>query len=214
MPTVGLIVTNPQVIFGDDEFGGREGWRLSFDASLSNSYLQRVDLTTDESDIKNLKGTVGFESNSKEPHKGFQKGSLTYWKGSDDDIFPVAPSYLVTLRMSDADLAELVKTISAGISLMSVSLSFSSEDMGSGYRPDGSHKKWDNRAKPAIEIQGYRMFFGKPEEEEVVPDPPEPSIETETKMLAALRDIARTVRYVLYAIVALTAAVFLGRGFP
>jgi hypothetical protein len=208
MPNLSLILSNPQVSFTDDEFGGRQGWRLTFEAHISNDY-RKVELTTNEGDMKNLSGTVAFESTSRKAYKAFQKGSLTYWKAIKDEVFPKSADYLITLRMTDDDLSELVKIIYAGIPLLSVSLSFLPEDMRPGWGPDDSHKKWDNDTKPAIEIQGYTLSFGNPKEEHIVPETQSPNLHTDTQLIAVTRETARMMRYVLFILVGLIVAVIL-----
>lgn len=199
MPNVSFILSKPQVTYFDFEHGS-EGWRLGFEASLANSYRQHVDLTTEDGDLKNLAGTVAFEPISKQSYMGFEKGAMTYWKGFDDVIEPLPARYLVTLRLPDEDLARLMKTIADGLPLLSVNVSV--DDMAYGWEPDGSGMKWDNATKPAIEVKGFALFFGKHEEKEVVPDAPEPAIETDIKMLTALREIQQGLRYILYTLIA------------
>lgn len=200
MPNVGLILSMPQVTYCDDEYLS-DGWRLGFEASLANSFRQHIDLTTAEGDLRNLDGAVSFEPISKQAYMGFEKGAMTYWKGSDDVIGPFRPRYLVTLRLPDDDLARLMKTIAAGLPLLSVNVAV--DDMEYGWEPDGSGMKWDNATKRAIEVKGYRLFFGKHEEREIVPDFPEPAIETNIKILTALRDTREAIRYILCALIAL-----------
>ena len=208
MPNIGLILSKPQVTYWDSEFGS-DGWRLGFEACLANSYRQHVDLTTNDGDLRNLDGTVSFEPISKQAYMGFEKGAMTYWKGSDDVIGPFPARYLVTLRLPDEDLARLMKTIADGLPLLSVNVSV--DDMAYGWEPDGSGMKWDNATKPAIEVKGFGLFFGKHEEKEVVPDPPEPAVETDIKMLVALREIRQGFRYILYALIAVIAVVAMRR---
>jgi len=154
MPNVGFILSEPQVTYWDEEYGS-DGWRLGFEANLANSYRQHVDLTTDEGDLRNIDGAVSFEPISRQAYMGFEKGAMTYWKGFDD----VPPKYLVTLRLPDGELARLMKTIADGSPLLSVNVAV--DDMEYGWEPDGSGMKWDNVAKCAIEVKGYRLFFGK-----------------------------------------------------
>lgn len=208
MPSIGFILGKPQVTFDGSEYGVG-GWRLCYDAELANSYHQHVEITTEEGDLQNLKGTIGFEPKSSPAYMGFEKGSLTYWKGDDDDIDPLPSSYLVTIRMNDDDLARVNDVIASGIPLLSVNISLAYDGMELVPAPDGSKKKWDTAAKPALEITGYRLSFGKPEEEEVVPDPPEPAVETDVKILTALRDMKQTFRYILFALFVLITAVIL-----
>ena len=200
MPDVGLVLGKPQVTYRDEKYFSK-GWQLCFEAKLANSFRQHVDLTTEEGDMRNLDGIVSFESTLKPAYMGFEKGLFSYWQGSNDVITPRPANYLVTLRMADEDLVRLMRTIANGIPLLSVNVSV--DEMEYGWEPDGIGKKWDNVANPKIEVKGYSLFFGKHEEEEIVPDLPEPAIETAIKMLKALRGTGQTMRYVLFALVAL-----------
>ncbi|MDX3885399.1 MAG: hypothetical protein QHC65_13320 [Sphingomonas sp.] len=182
---------------------GSNGWRLSFKSQLANAWHQRVELTTEEKFV-DLDGTVAFQdADTTEAYHGHQKGSLTYWKGHDDIIQGTPPSYLVNIRLPGADLARLTQTVVDGMPLQSVNIEVPIEY---GWEPDGSGKKWDNTANPAVEIESYHLFFDQPEEEEIVPDPPEETIDPHAKILTEVRAIARTSRHVLYAFIAAVVA--------
>jgi hypothetical protein len=197
MPTVSLLIRDPKLTYTNDEFNPGS-WRLSFRADLANGYRQHVDLTSDERTMADLDGTVAFEPDTTEAYMGFEKGSLTYWKGSSDDIHPNPPNYLATLRMPQDDLTSLMKTIADGLPLMSVNISV--DDMEYGWEPDGSGKKWDNATKPKIEITGYRLFFGQRDEDDEVHQAVEPVDQTPERVLSAIRDVGSRVSYLLYAI--------------
>jgi hypothetical protein len=198
MPHVGLLLNKPTLTFDNGEFGSK-GWRLSFKSELANAWHQQVELTTDDK-FEDLDGTVAFEdADGSEAYKGHGKGSLTFWKGRDDPIDGRPPAYLATIRMPSTDLARLTQTIIDGLPLRSVNIDVPIEY---GWQPDGSGKKWDNAANPAVAIEGYRLFFGEAEEEEVLPDPPETAIDHTPKILAELRNVGRTLNYLLYAVIA------------
>jgi len=208
MPSIELVVRDPQVTLRDF-LSVPEGWRLTYKAGLANAWTQSVDLTTDH-DFNDLEGTVAFEdADAREPYKGFAKGSLSYWKGSDDVIFPRPASWLATIRLPSVDLERLMKTVADGLPLASVNIDLDSEAEGikNGWEPDGSGKKWDNAAHPALEITGFSLYFGRPQEEELVPDPPEPEIKTDVKVLEAVRAVARNTTYLIYAIIGLAVVI-------
>ena len=206
MPSIGLVVRDPQVTFRDFHTAP-EGWRFTFKAGLANSWTQSVELTTDH-DFNNLDGTVAFEdAGTRDPYMGFAKGSLSFWEGSSDIISPQPPSYLATIRLPSADLERLMRTVADGLPLASINIDLdgSGEGIKYGWEPDGSGKKWDNAAHPALEIKGFSLYFGRPQEEELVPDPPEPEIKTDVKVLEAVREVARNTSYLIYAIIGLAA---------
>jgi hypothetical protein len=101
--------------------------------------------------------------------------------------------------MPGADLARLTQTMIDGMPLRSVNIEVPIEY---GWQPDGSGKKWDNVASPAVEIEGYRLFFGESGEEEVLPDPPEAADDPIPRILAELRNVGRSLNYLLYAVIA------------
>lgn len=200
MPNVGLKVVNPSMTLSHHDQGTKT-WRLSFEASLANGWRQSVELTTDHK-FEELNGTVDFETTEIEGYKGFEKGSLSFWHASGDEISPMPPSYLATIRLHPDDHQRLLDMLAGGLPLMSVNIDV--PDMSYGWEPDGSGKIWDNAEKPAIEIKGYRLFFGKADAGELLEDLPEPEIQTDAKILTAIRDLKHTSRWTLYAFIALT----------
>lgn len=208
MPSVGFIVGPPSIVLAKGLIGS-DGWRLSFDIQLANSFRQKVSLTTEEESLSNLDGTVAFVDASSEPYLGFANGSLSYWEGYESD-FDGAPSrYSVVLRLPSDELQNLRRTIAEGNPLVSMSVRV--PDLRYGWQPDGSGKEWDNATNPGLEVDGFALYFGRPEEEEVTPDPPETEVNTEIKSLVALREVHRTLVYILLALVGLIVLVIFRR---
>jgi hypothetical protein len=205
MGHIGLILSNPQMTFG---YGGHQhkGWRLSFDAALARPWHQSVDLTGPEK-FTELAGSVGFEDEIGELYHGHKVGSLTYWPSNDRDTFGEPPGYLVTLRMSGGDIDKIQHSAEAGLPLRSLNITVPA--VGYGWTPDGADKKWDNVANPVLEIEGYRLFFGKPEDEDDIgdePSTPMASSPTELAILAELQRMSKSSRYLLYVFGILTVA--------
>jgi len=207
MPSIGLAVSNPVVTYSGNSYGGRGGWRLSFEGVLADSLSHHVDLTTEEKEFSNLAGTVAFEeADGKEPCEGFVKDALTYWKAINDSLDPQPASWLATIHMPSKDLQRLLKTIADSLPLRSVNID--ADGLEFGWEPDGSGKKWDNAATPALAIKGYRLFFGSPEKQEILPDPPEPEIQTDLWMLTEAREARKSISYLTYAVIGLIVVLF------
>lgn len=194
MVSVSFIVANPSASFSDGEYG-RAGWAISYSAELANSFRQHVELTSDEKEMKNLDGTIQFVESNPDTTEPEKKGMIHYWKGSDDLIFPAPPCYNLTIFLPSADYEDLRRTAGAGLPLRTVRIDV--EGMKYGWEPDGSGKKWDNISTPTLEVVGCALFFGHPEEEEIVPDPPEPTLDTLPKILTEVRAINTKTTYVL-----------------
>lgn len=206
MPSVGFIVGQPSLVFRQNLIGS-DGWRLGFDIQLANSFRQKVSLTTEEESLSNLDGSLAFEDTNSEPYLGFTAGSLSYWEGCDDEFYGHPSSYTLVIRLPPDELRNLRDAIAQGNSLQSVSVRVPA--MKYGWQPDGSGKEWDNAANPGLEIDAFALYFGKPEEEEVVPDPPETEVNTEVKSLLALRDVQRTLSYILLALIGLILVTYI-----
>lgn len=204
MPSVGFIVGKPSLVYRQNLIGS-DGWRLGFDIQLANSFRQTVSLSTEEESLSNLDGSLAFEDNNGEPYLGFAVGSLSYWEGHDDYIDGHPSSYTLVIRLPPDDLASLRNAIAQGTSLQSVNVRV--PGMKYGWQPDGSGKEWDNKANPGLEIDGFALYFGKPEEEEIVPDPPETEVNTEVKSLLALREVHKMLAYILTALVVLLVVI-------
>lgn len=200
MPTVGFIVGTHRVVFRQGLIGS-DGWRLSFGIQLANSFRQKVALSTEEQSLTNVEGALAFEDSSSEPYLGFPVGSLSYWKGWEGDFDGHPSHYSLVIRLPSAELQSLRDTIAQGTPLQSVNVEV--PGLKYGWQPDGSGKEWDNAADPGLEVGGFALFFGQPEEEELVPDPPETEVNTEVKSLVALREVNRTLGYILFSLVVL-----------
>lgn len=194
MVAVSFIVTNPSASFSDQKYGF-EGWGISFRAELSNSFRQHVELSSQEEELKNLDGVIRFFDRNPDKTEHQKKGTIFYWKGSDDNVFPDPPGYTVTIFLEKSDYENINRTIGDGLPLYTVRIDV--EGMKYGWEPDGSGKKWDNINNPTLEIEGYTLFFGEPEEEEIVPDPPEPKVDTLPKLLAEVRAVNSKTTYAL-----------------
>ena len=209
MPSVGFIVGRPSLVFRQGLIGS-DGWRLSYDIHLANSFRQKVSLTTEEESLSNIEGTLAFEDTNSDPYLGFPAGSLSYWKGRDDDDIDGYPSrYTVVIRLPSDAMQSLRDGIAQGTPLQSVSVRV--PGMKYGWQPDGSGKEWDNATNAALEVDGFALHFGQPEEEEVVPDPPETEVNTEVKSLIAIREVHRTLGYIFFALVGLIVLVIFRR---
>ena len=202
MAHVGISVSKGRRTFSSGEFG--RGWDLSFDAELARPWMQNVELTSDEK-FKYLPGHVGFvDSDARRPeYEGHDVGTLSYSKGSKDMFYGSPPAFYVTLRLSRDDLHELLSAASAGQPLRSINIDV--PKLGYGWAPDGSEMKWDNVTNPSLPIDSFRLFFGEPEEEEIVLDPvpladPGPAF---TRQDLELSRLVATSRYTLYALCAL-----------
>ena len=213
MPHIGLLVSRPRRTFSRGGFAS-SGWYMSFDASLARSWTQEVELTTEEG-FKDLEGHVGFvDADAREPdYEGHDVGTLSYHQGRHDAYLDgTAPAFLVTLRLPRADLDPLIASVAIGPALRSLNIDVPGLEYG--WAPDGSMKKWDNAANPRLPIEGFRLFFGEPEEEEIEPDPvpliePGPAF---TRHDLEMTRLVTTARYILFAVVALVAVViFAGR---
>ena len=203
MPDIALLVGQPRITFTDSKFL-TNGWHLAYRATLAQSWRQRIELVSGD-DFKQLDGWVGFQdSEAAEPYLGHQKGTLYFSKGSDAQFYERGPSYTSTIRLPAADLQRLLRTIASGTPLKSVNIEV---PIDYGWEPDGSGKKWDNVTTPAVEIEGFQLFFGEPENEEIIPDRPEDAIESDEKSLKKLREIAQASRLTLYAVLALGIAI-------
>lgn len=203
MPDIALLVGQPRITFTDSQLL-TNGWRLAYRATLAQSWRQRVELASGD-DFKQLDGWIGFQdADATEPYLDHKKGTLYFSKGSDTQFYERGPSHTSTIRLPTADLERLLTTIASGVALKSVSIEVS---VDYGWEPDGSGKKWDNVARPAVEIEGFQLFFGEPEDEEIITDPPEDAVETDQKSLKQLREIARASRFTLYVVLALGIAI-------
>ncbi|MGJ3646946.1 hypothetical protein ACLB0R_00555 [Sphingomonas sp. GlSt437] len=192
-----LVTSKPTLNFNNGAFGVN-GWRLSFTSELADAWHQEVELTSGER-LNDLNGTIVFENaDTSEPHMGWAKGSLTYWEGRDDLIDGRAASYLITIRLSNDDLTRLTQSIMTGMLLKKVNIDVPIEY---GWQPDGSGKKWDNLAKPRVEIEGYSLILAKLDCEASVADPGEIKDDLKSSQLMDLQRISKTVAYILYALV-------------
>lgn len=116
-------------------------------------------------------------------------------------FFGTPPSWLVTIRLPGPDLERLIESVTNGLPLRSANIEVPIEH---GWQPDGSGKKWDNAAHPLVAIESYRLFFGEPEVEELIPDVIEtdPAFQTEMKILKEIGSVAQNTRYILFGVLA------------
>ena len=201
MPNISFIVNDPRVTLGHSKYGGG-GWTASFGAKQADAHVHHVDLTTEEEKLGNLDATIHFpQMDAAREYDEAQKGQIHYWKGTRDIFFPDPPACTVTIYLPDHDREQMLRTIADGLPLRTVNVNVDGLEYGS--EPDGSGKKWDNAAKPTLTINDYTLFFGLQNEEETIADPPEPTIDTDVKMLVALRNLQKSGKYILVTIVSL-----------
>lgn len=209
MPNIGFSLTNPQLTYSKSLYA-TDGWRLSFTAELGNRVHQHVDLTTEEKSLDMLDGSLGFQAvDEGAMPEGKGHGTLSYWEGSKEPLFGSPPAYNIELWVPAAQLQRIQQTMADGLPLLGINIDVPSLQFG--WDPDGSGKKWDNAKDSIVQIDGYRLFFGiKPVElVDIEPDPLEQYVDTDAKSLIAIRQLQKTVQYILFAITALLAFLFL-----
>lgn len=158
MSTISLKLTRPSIGFGNSPYGP-SGWTISFSSEQANA-SDEIILTTGGK-LSDIDGMVGFQnSETTETYNGHERGTISYWKGSNDVISPRGETYLVSIRLNQSDLERLTGLVTQGFLLRGISIEVPFE---LGWQPDGSGMEWDNKKNPKAEIEGFRLYFGEAE---------------------------------------------------
>lgn len=163
-------VRRPTLRLHQGDFGGRRTWSVGFELYLG--WHEKVRVTTEEEELKNLEGGVAFTVRDKSMPKD-EWGELYYSPGRNDDIMPSPPGYSVFLTLDQSDHDRLVSLVQNGVPLTKLSIK-TGKGVKYGWEPDGSGKDWDNEQFPKVKVLGFTLNFGT-DQGDVLDDDVEPS---------------------------------------
>ena len=82
-------------------------------------------------------------------------GTLHYFAARDDDFHPFPPSFIVQTTIPASQFDELLSAAKFGRIPSEISADI--EGMEYDWQPDGSGKKWDNKASPRLPVNSVRF---------------------------------------------------------
>lgn len=151
-------------------------WDISFDLKPISRLYGGLTLSSEEKieDLELVLSVVepDFTYGGDEPES--EQGYLRYHPGHSDPIFPTAAGCFAVIKVNADDQDRMRSLILGGIALRSVNLTVRGEGASYGWAPDGSEVEWDNAQHPLLPLDGFNLFWGKPDaaiEEYVEPAP-------------------------------------------
>lgn len=126
---------------------------LSFRVQLAQR--ESIKLSSDEK-FENLDGRVTVfpdVGETQEDQNAF--GTLHYFAARDDDFYPFPPSFIVQTTIPQGQFDELLSAAKFGRVPSKISVDI--EGMEHDWQPDGSGKKWDNKASPRLPVNSVRF---------------------------------------------------------
>lgn len=140
-------------------------WDISFDLKPISRLHGGLTLSSDEKleDLELVLSVVepDFTYGGDEPES--EQGYFRYHPGHSDPIFPTPPGCYAIIKVSPQDQDRMRALILGGIALRSINLTVRGEGVRYGWAPDGSEVEWDNAEHPLLLLDGYNLFWGKPE---------------------------------------------------
>jgi hypothetical protein len=82
-------------------------------------------------------------------------GTLHYFAAHDDDFHPFPPSFIIQATIPASQFDELLSAAKLGRIPSEISVDI--EGMEHDWQPDGSGKKWDNKASPRLPVNSVRF---------------------------------------------------------
>lgn len=151
-------------------------WDISFDLKPISRLHGGLTLSSGEK-VEDLELALSvvepdFTYGGDEPES--EQGYLRYHPGHSDPIFPSPPGCFAVIKVSADDQDRMRALLLGGIALRSVNLTVRGEGATYGWAPDGSEVDWDNVQHPLMPLDGFNLFWGKPDaaiEEYVEPAP-------------------------------------------
>lgn len=218
MPYVNLILTkhSASLTIGETRIGG--GLRLQWEIAL-RGWDQRVELSNGK-DLRDLPGQLALRAASAaaevvSAEQPLAIGSIHFLEAqpaSSDGVIRAMPdAYSVELSIPEDRLLTLLAAIERGNPPTQATIEV--PEMGYGWAPDGSEKKWQlEDDKNWLAVQNISFEWPRPrdpEEETFVEPGTEPSSPT-SRETVALQELSRQVAFFGPLIAALLAAIAVG----
>jgi hypothetical protein len=211
-------VRRPNIRLNVDEYTDRRSWGIAFELYFARRWGETIRVTTEEEELRNLDGRVGFAVMDDGTPEG-ERGQLYYSEGSGDLIHGYPPSYSVSLWVTQGEHDRLIALVQNGVALTKLSID-TGEGVEYGWEPDGKGKDWDNKQFPKVTVRGFNLQFGTDEDDVLdedveapksILDEPGPPDTFKKDALAKLNDVSTRLGWLLALLIFAIAVVAVRR---
>lgn len=150
MPIICFVATSAEM-FTSASGPEKDSVGLSYRVKLDGG--NSVDLATEEN-FRDLDGhvvVVSRDDNSSQEERTF--GKMSYFEAREDVFAPSPACYFVRVLLSNKQLEELLAAARIGRVPSQISIwLMGGGGIETGWQPDGSGSKWDNKASPELKV--------------------------------------------------------------